>query len=105
MAIGQERIFALSLASDHRSYHLERAIVNEEAPVQDKFESVNGTLGRMHTIPDTISLDTKDDRIEFYPDGTIDPSTIQLASPEQKTVLSTTEVRGMMTKVDKVDND
>ncbi len=119
MAIGQERIYALSLASDRRSYSLVRAKVPlqneetgniEESDNQDSFEPANGTLGRMRLIPDAVSLvmtqpgDSKGtgniDRIEFYPDGTIDPATIQLASPDQKTVLSSVEVRGMMTKVD-----
>jgi len=100
MAIGQERIYALSLTSDHRSYKLVRVKSGVENDSHDSFEAVNGPLGRMHTIPDPIRLSTQDDRIEFYPDGTIDPGTIQLASADQKTVLSSTEVRGMMTKVD-----
>jgi len=119
MAIGQERIYALSFSGDRRSYSLVRAKVPlqneetgniEESEVQDSFEPVNGTLGRMHPVPDAIRLvmtqpyDSKGtgniDRIEFYPDGTIDPATIQLASPDQKTVLSSSQVRGMMMKVD-----
>jgi prepilin-type N-terminal cleavage/methylation domain-containing protein len=92
MAIGQERIYALSLADDHHSYKLVRSN-------NDTFEPVNGSLGRMHPIPESISLDASNDSIEFYPDGTIDPATIQLASPGQKIILSSTEVRGMMTKV------
>ena len=119
MAIGPERIYALSFSGDRRSYDLVRAKVPlqneatgniEESDNQDSFEPVNGALGRMHVIPDAIRLvmtqpyDFKGtgniDRIEFYPDGTIDPATIQLASPDQKTVLSSTKVRGMMTKVD-----
>jgi len=99
MAIGQERIYALSLTSDHRSYMLVRVKSDDENLTQDNFEPVNGALGRKHTIPDTIRLNTQVDRIEFYPDGTIDPAIIRLASPDQKTVLSSTEVRGMMTKV------
>ena len=35
-----------------------------------------------------------------YPDGTIDQTKIQLVTLKQKIVLSSTEVRGMMTKVD-----
>jgi prepilin-type N-terminal cleavage/methylation domain-containing protein len=106
MAIGQERIYALSFSKDQRSYSLTRVAADD----QDSFEPVKGTLGRMHPVPDAIRLvmaqpyDSKGtgsiDRIEFYPDGTIDPATIQLVSPEQKTVLSSVQVRGMMTKVD-----
>jgi len=106
MAIGQERMYALSFSGDRRSYNLVRVKVplsNEAAGIdgQDSFEPVKGTLGRMHTIPDAIHMDTDKDRIEFHPDGTIDPVTIRLATPEQKTVISSTEVRGMMTKVDR----
>ena len=112
MAIGQERIYALSFSNDHSSYGLVREVaVNEEtAPDQNNFEPVNGSLGRMHIVPDIIHLvmtqpyDSKGtgniDRIEFYPDGTIDSATIQLTSPKQKMTLSSSEVRGMMTKVD-----
>jgi prepilin-type N-terminal cleavage/methylation domain-containing protein len=110
MAIGQERVFALSFSADHRSYGLVRSVVNGEMNDQDGFEPVHGALGRMHTIPDAIRLvmtqangsnGTGDmDQITFYPDGTIDPAEIQLDSPGQKTVLSSREVRGMMTKVD-----
>jgi len=108
MAIGQERKYALSFSEDHRSYDLQRVVVNEESNEEESFEPVNGTLGRMHLIPDDIRLvmtQSKDsqgtgdmDRIEFYPDGTIDQASIELDSPDQKTVLSSTEVRGMMTK-------
>ena len=119
MAIGQGRIYALSFSNDHRFYSLTRVkapLQNEAAENiegvndQDSFEPVKGTLGRMHKVPDAIGLEMKQpydskrtgniDYIEFYPDGTIDPATIQLASPEQKTALSSTLVRGMMTKVD-----
>ena len=113
MAIGQERIYALSLSEDHRSYELERADINEineEDNGEDNFEPVNGALGRMHAIPDAVhleiskSIDSKGtgnrDMIEFYPDGTIDPARIQLGTSRQKEVLSSVEVRGMMTKVD-----
>lgn len=100
MAIGQERSYALSFSFDRHSYDLESATVNEESGEENGFEPVKGNLGRMHKIPDTIHLDTDKDRIRFYPDGTIDEATIQLNSPEQKEVLSSTQVRGMMTKVD-----
>jgi len=84
MAIGQRQIYALSFSVDRRSYGLARE---------------DGTLGRTHTIPDMVRLDSENDRIAFYPDGTIDPATIRLASPGQKTVLSSTKARGMMVKV------
>ncbi len=100
MAIGQERIYALSFADDRRSYGLVRAVINEETESQDSFEPVKGPLGQMHTVPDIINLDTSQDRIEFYPDGTIDSATIQLESSGQKTELTSRQVRGMMTTVD-----
>jgi prepilin-type N-terminal cleavage/methylation domain-containing protein len=113
MAIGQERIYALSFSNDRSSYGLVREVAaNEETmPDQNNFEPVNGALGRMHAVPDAIHLvvtqpyDSKGtgniDRIEFYPDGTIDSATIELISPKERTTLSSTEVRGMMTKVDR----
>jgi prepilin-type N-terminal cleavage/methylation domain-containing protein len=100
MAIGQQRTIALSFSHDHRSYSLTRIQINEESDDQQSFEPVNGSLGRMHSIPEEIDLDTKNDNINFYPDGTIDPATIQLDAPDQKIMLSSTQVRGMMTKVD-----
>ena len=107
MAVGQERAYALSFSDDRHSYSLVRskvgndqinAQINDDPNNQDTFEPVNGTLGRMHTIPDTIHLDTQD-RIEFYPDGTIDSATIELASLDQQIIISSAKVRGMMTKV------
>jgi prepilin-type N-terminal cleavage/methylation domain-containing protein len=108
MAIWQERTYALSFSDDRRSYDLVRSKVTmqneaaediEEVDGPDGFEPIQGALGRIHKIPDAIRLESRDDRINFYPDGTINPATIQLASPDQKTVLSSAEVRGMMTKV------
>ena len=100
MAIGQQRVYALSFSQDHRSYNLARVTANEGLNDPESFEPVNGSLGRGHQIPGSISLDSQTNQIEFYPDGTIDPVKIRLACPEQKIVLSTIEVRGMMTKVE-----
>jgi len=104
MAIGQERIYALSITGDHRSYGLVRAKSNDgtidDTNDPDNFEPVNGPLGRMHQLPEPLRLDPQKDLIEFHPDGTIDPAVIQLSSSEQKITLSSIEMRGMMTKVD-----
>ena len=100
MAIGQERIYALSFSSDHHSYSLTRIKVTEDLEDQDNFEPIKGALGKIHNVPGNIRLETGLDRIEFFPDGTIDPVRIQLVSPGQKMVLSSREVRGMMMKVD-----
>ena len=100
MAIGQERIIALSFSRDHRSYDLTRMQINEESDDPQNFEPVNGSLGRMHSIPKAVNIETKNDNIDFYPDGTIDPATIELDAPGQKTTLSSAEVRGMMTKAE-----
>jgi len=99
MAIGQERIYALNLAHDHRSYNLMRFKNDVKTDDQDVFEPVKGTLGRMHKIPDPVGLVTDSDQIEFYPDGTIDQAKIELSLEDKKIELSTVEVRGMMTKV------
>ena len=109
MAIGQERTYALSFSNDRHSYNLirtkdslqnEEVVTNDGTDDADNYEPVHGALGKMHTVPGAIRLDTKDDLIKFYPDGTIDQSKIQLVTPKQKIVLSSSEVRGMMTKVD-----
>ena len=99
MAIGQSRIYALDFSSDHCSYKLIRAQQNKDFNDPDATESVPGNLGRLHRIPDAIHLDSAIDRIEFYPDGTIDQAKIQLISSDHKVALSTQEVRGMMMKV------
>jgi len=99
MAIGQERAYLLSFSEDRRSYDLLRQTINEDADNQETFDPVKGSLGRKHTLPESVTLDTHDDNVEFYPDGTMGDSTIQLKSSDHKTVLSTAEVRGMMTKV------
>ena len=107
MAIGQGRIYALSFSGDHHSYGFVRAKLNDEINDQvtdviddkDNFEPVRGTLGKIHVIPDLVTLDTQNDRVEFYPDGTIDSAVIKLTSSDKKIELSTAVVRGMMTKV------
>lgn len=109
MSVGQARIYALSFSRDRHSYGLLRAKVplqNEETgniedtDLKDTFEPVTGRLGAMHVIPDAIRLHTQANRIEFYPDGTIDPATIELDTSRQKILLSSAEVQGMMTEVD-----
>lgn len=99
MAIGQQRVYALSFADDHRSYRLVREeVIDGENDGQDNFGPVPGALGAVHTIPQAVRLDTSEDRIQFYSDGTIGPATLQLTAPGQKTVLSSMAVRGMMVK-------
>jgi len=95
MAIGQQRIYAISFSHDRHSYNLAR---NTDPDDQESFTPVNGSLGRKHPIPETISLDTQTDMIEYYPDGTIDAAEIQLSCPRQKIILSSALVRGMMMK-------
>ena len=99
MAISQERIYALSFSGDRHSYKLIRTKLNEGEDDQDSFEPVQGSLGRMHKVPDAIVLSIQEDRIEFYPDGNISSASIGLMSAEQKITLSSSEVRGMMMKV------
>ena len=98
MAIGQKKLYALSFSGDRRSYGLVRAKDLEGTGDPEDLEAVNGSLGRMHAIPEGIGLDTKADRIEFHPDGTIDPATIELSGFGKKEILSSMAVRGMMTK-------
>ena len=101
MAIGQQRVYALTFSEDRHFYGLTRAVVNEEADTQDNsFEPVPGHLGRRHAVPDAVHVDTQADRIGFYPDGTIDPAVIELDSATQKAKLSSNYVRGMLTQVD-----
>lgn len=98
MAIGQQRIYAISFSDDRRSWALVRAQVNEETGEQSGFEPVRGVLGRPHVVGESVRIDTDANPVEFYPDGTIDSATIQLNSSGHKTVLSSLGVRGMMTK-------
>jgi prepilin-type N-terminal cleavage/methylation domain-containing protein len=100
MAMGQARVYALSFSPDHRYYGLQRARSNDEIENQDDFEAVGGSLGRMHAIPDGLKLHTKENRIEFYPDGTIDPVSIELDTLRQKKVISSAVIRGMMIETD-----
>jgi prepilin-type N-terminal cleavage/methylation domain-containing protein len=97
MAIGQQCTYALSFSRDRRSYGLER-VIESSASGQSGFESVKGSLGRRHMVPEAVNLVTPD-RIEFYPDGTIDLATIRLNSRSKKIVLSSAQVRGMMARI------
>ena len=99
MAIGQERVYVLSFSDDRRSYGLVRSKSDEGSSDQEDFEPVNGALGRIHTVPEAVHLDSDEDRIEFHPDGTIDGAAIHLKDQEQKILLTSADVRGMMIKV------
>lgn len=100
MAIGQGRTYALFFERDRRSYRLVRVKSEDESGGQDDFEPVKGSLGRMHQVPEAIRLDSLDDHIEFYPDGTIGEAAISLSSSDKKIELSSAPVRGMITKVE-----
>ena len=99
MAIGQERIYALSFAEDRNSFCLVREKMPPNPDDHDDFEAVKGSLGKKHLVPGSIHMNVSIDRIKFYPDGTIDPVSIKLDSPERKIELSSSEVRGMLSKV------
>ena len=100
MAMGQARVYALSFSPDHRSYALQRAFAEDDIENQGRFEAVRGSLGRRHAIPNGLKLRTKSDRVVFYPDGTIDPASIELDALRQKTVISSAVIRGMMIRTD-----
>ncbi len=108
MAMGRQRIYALAFSDENHAYRIECSTLNEESNTEADsgeetvFEPVNGLLGRKHVIPAGVSLDMQQEHIAFYPDGTMDPVNIQLNSAEQQIELSTSDVRGMMTK--KVEN-
>ena len=99
MAIGQQHVFALSFSGDRRSYRVERALDEFAQEDAGGFGPVRGNLGRSHAVPDAVHLSSMQDRVVFYPDGTIDPVTIGVESGSLKAGLSSTQVRGMMTKV------
>lgn len=98
MAIGQGRIYALFFSHGQHAYAIRRARTNEMDD-QDSFEPVKGMIGHEHELALGIELDSGLNQIDFYPDGTIDPTKIQLKTSAQTIILSTAEVRGMMTKV------
>lgn len=99
MAISQQRIYALAFTEDRRSYNLVLAKTDADTGAQDGYEPLKSSLGRLHKISDSIKLRSELNYIQFYPDGTMDETTIELSSLDKKLTLSTTAVRGMMTKV------
>ena len=102
LSMGQQRTHVLFFTEDRRSYGIARVSMGKDGSKdglpagQTGFERVKGTAGRAHTVPFDIRLQVKTSRIKFYPDGTIDPVTIILASSKQKKVLSSEFVRGML---------
>ncbi len=99
MAMGQHRIYALFFSNDRRSYVMMRAPQDDDGQKGD-FQQISGSLGRRRIIPADIHLNVQQDGIRFYPDGTIEGVTIKLTSFQQKTVLSSAVVRGVLTVVD-----
>jgi len=100
MAIGQEQTYALTFSADRHSYGLTREKSSLAPNDQNTFEPIQGALGKNHQIPDSIQLDSNEDQIKFYPDGTIDSARIKLVASNQKVELTSSQVRGMMMRVD-----
>jgi len=98
MAMAQQHIYALSFTPDKRSYHLTQLRDTGDESDEDDYQPVKGTLGRLHFFPDAVRLNTDQLRIDFYTDGTIDPATFELNTPEDKAALTSTKIRGMMIK-------
>ncbi len=98
MAMAQQRIYRLSFSDDHHGYEMTRS--SDEDNQSGIFEKVKGTLGRKHRLPADVSVNIPESSINFYPDGTIDPVTIELISPTKKTVLSSAVMRGVLMVVD-----
>lgn len=99
MAIGQGRIYALYFSVDRHAYGIQYAKDAVDPDDRSVFEPVPGPLGHMHLVPDAVHIRVHDDKLEFYPDGTIDPTTIEVYSSQRKELLSTVAVRGLMTRV------
>ena len=99
MAMGQRCIYVLSFSDDRRSYGIMRVSGDEDGK-RYTFEPVKGLAGRPHTVPVDIHLNTHQSYIQFYPDGTIDPATIELISVGRTVVLSSAIMRGVLMVVD-----
>jgi type II secretion system protein H len=96
MAMQQGRIYALAFSGNRRSYKIERTQTTDDEEDQADLEPVQGAAGKMHDIPDAVHLETMNATVNFYPDGSVDPTDIRLNTSSQKTVLSSTVLRGTM---------
>ena len=96
MAMGERRIYALSISNDRRSYAFMRAKDEGDKP---EFEPARKSVGRPRTIPEGLRLETESNLIRFFPDGTIDPATVTLSGAGHRMELSSAMMRGVFVVV------
>lgn len=99
MAMGQRRVYVLNFAADRKSYRIMR-VAPESTEKEEKLEAVRSSAGRSSRIPSGVQVNVKEDRLRFYPDGTIDPAVIELVSGPKKLMLSSAAMRGQLVMID-----
>ena len=92
MAMGRRRIYALSFTFQPDSYRVVSAPMDSDQPV---FSAVAGSAGRAHVLPNGVRLSASKDRIEFFPDATIDSASIELQAHGKKVTLSSMAKAGV----------
>ena len=95
MAVGEHRIYAVAFDKERKSYSILRS-AEDETSVTGEFGPVPSSLGRRRMIPEDVQLKVQSDRLHFYPDGTIDPGTIEVLSGEKRITLTSTLIRGSL---------
>lgn len=80
----------LNLDMNGRKYFLTES--DEENP--QNYSPVKGRMGEPQALSSKLQLESKDLKIDFYPDGTIDKTQIRICLDRECNVVSTQEQRG-----------
>lgn len=88
-AIVEKIILRLNLAKDGTSFWLTKKITDEEV-----FDKLDGKFGREFILPKDLKIESKVDSLDFYPDGEIDESIIEITNIDKKTITVITKTNG-----------
>ena len=97
-AIIKRKIFGLQFDGPKNHYWIVEVKKDfGESSAPESYERVSGRFGRMRDVPERISVETEEELIHFYPDGTIDRISINLSNHRQERLtVSTLEKTGQV---------
>lgn len=88
-AIVEKAILRFNLSEDGKTFWLTKKRADEEI-----FDKLNGKFGREFTLPKDLKIESKIEAVDFYPDGEIDESVIEISNSEGKAITVVTKANG-----------
>lgn len=88
-AIVEKTILRFNLSKDGKVFWLTKKRTDEEI-----FGKLNGKFGREFVLPRDLKIESKIEAVDFYPDGEINESVIEISNSEGKTITVVTKANG-----------